>query len=198
MLRTLVLTVCLLAGICQTTFSQSNIPDGPKSVSSANRYSVYGTAIPIVVGGAMLLIPQSDDDAFGEGLGGAGIIIGSLGVVSGPGWGHAYAGRWGHLAKGSLFRMIGFAVLIRGIIGPDPSGMGNWGKPEEECEEGGSDGALILIGGGIYLWSAIHDFKTLDKSVEKYNRKHAGVSISVNPTYFVSKKAPGIVVSLKF
>ena len=46
--------------------------------------------------------------------------------------------------------------------------------------------------------STIHDFRTLEKSVEQYNQKHAGVTVSVSPTYFASENALGVVVSVGF
>lgn len=199
MFRAVIFVVCLLAGAYQTAFSQGSLSHEPKSVGTATRLSVYGTIIPVVAGGAILLAPKSEHHDFGEGLDGVGFLLGWIGIAGGPGFGHAYAGRWGHLAKGSLFRMVGAVMIIAGIVGPDPSGMGGWGDSDNKDNGDKSpERVWIVIGGAIYLWSTIHDFRTLDRSVERYNRKHEGASVSVSPTYFASENAPGIVVSLNF
>ena len=46
--------------------------------------------------------------------------------------------------------------------------------------------------------TAIHDFRTLDRSVEQYNKKHTSTTIRVSPIYYASYDAPGIVVSVRF
>jgi hypothetical protein len=194
MLSLLILAVCIQSsGQCETKTSIQS-----KSISTAFKYSLYGTATPIIAGGAMMLFAASVDEDIGEGWSLPGILVGWVGITSGPGFGHAYAGRWWHLVKGTLLRSAGAALLIKGLVGSDPSGMGCWGKPEEECEEDeGSDAALIMAGGAIYLWSAIHDFRNLDDAVEKYNQKH-GITMNIRPTYFVRYKAPGVVISVGF
>lgn len=199
MFRTVLCTVCLLAGLCQASYSQGRIVSEPKSAGTATKYSACGTIIPIVAAGALVLAPKSDHHAFGEGWDFVGIIIGTVGIVGGPGFGHAYTGRWGQLAKGSVFRAVGAAFIISGLVGSDPSGMSGWGDSDEEENENKSNGAAELcIGGAIYLWSTIHDFRTLGRSVEQYNQKHAGITVSVSPTYFASENAPGVIVSLGF
>ena len=65
-------------------------------------------------------------------------------------------------------------------------------------EDEGNGLSALFFGGAVLLWSAIHDFRTLDRSVELYNRRHTGTTISVSPTYFTSRNAPGIAVSVSF
>jgi hypothetical protein len=191
MFKTMLCTVCILASVWQTALSQVSPAFERKSTSTAIRYSAYGTAIPVVIGGVLLLADP-------ENMGLVGISLGALGAVVGPGLGHAYAGRRWHLAKGSLFRGIGAAFIAAGIT-PDLSGVGGWGDSDEENgKDKGGDGGTILIGSVIYLWSAIHDFRTLDDAVERYNQKHADVTLSVSPTYFAGENALGIVVSVGF
>lgn len=195
MFKVLLLTVCLMAGTFQTTYAQINNSHEPKSTATAVKYSAYGTAIPIVVGGAIILAASEDD----IGLAVSGIMVGALGAVIGPGLGHAYAGDWWHLALGSLARSLGAIFITVGILIDDPSGMGGWGKSNEGSEEDeGSGGKLVFIGGAIYLWSAIHDFCTLDSSVEQYNQKHTGITISVSPTYYAQQNTLGIAVRVSF
>ncbi|MCK4695155.1 MAG: hypothetical protein KAT74_05310 [Candidatus Cloacimonetes bacterium] len=123
--------------------------------------------------------------------------VAGLGAVIGPGLRHAYAKNWKHFALGSLVRTAGIIFIGSGIISSDPSGMSGWG--ESNGDEGKGDGvAEVFIGGIIYLWSAIHDFGTLNRSVERYNQKHTGTTISVNPIYYASENAPGIFVSISF
>ena len=126
-------------------------------------------------------------------------MIAGLGITVGPGLGHAYAGRRWSLAKGTGFRTLGVILVASGLISDEPSGMGCWGKSEEECKEDeGTDAFSVVIGSVIYLWSTIHDFRTLDDSVERYNQQHAGITVSVSPTYFASENALGVVVSVGF
>lgn len=87
MFKVLSLTVCLLAGTFQTTFGQRSHPDEPKSTATAVKYSAYGTAIPIVVGGAIVLAVHSDGEDSGDNVTAfvIGIHVGSLGAVAGSG-----------------------------------------------------------------------------------------------------------------
>ena len=203
MFKVLSLTVCLIAGTFQMTFAQRIHPHELKSTATAVKYSVYGTAIPIVVGGtiffASIASNAEEPDPFL-----AGIMIGSLGAVGGPGLGHAYAERWGRFALGGAIRTVGAFFLASGIMGllwgDDPSGMGHWGESSEGYSGDERPLAVLLLmgGGAIYLWSTIHDFKSLDTSVEQYNQKHKDVTISISPTYYACKNALGIVVSVQF
>ena len=184
MFKVLSLTICLIVVTCQTTFAQISHPHEPKSTATAIKYSAYGTVIPIVVGGTLVLAASEDDIAMYV----IGFNILGLGAVVGPGLGHAYAGRWGHFVLGSLVRTVGGIFIASGII--ELVGV---------YEEGESSGApALILGGAIYLWSAIHDFKTLDRSVERYNQKHTSTTISIGPTYYVSHNAPGIAVRVNF
>ncbi len=186
------LTVLFSANL---VIAQRNNPQEPKSTATAVKYSAYGTAIPIVVGGAIFLAASEDDITSGV----IGIEVGALGAVVGPGLGHAYAGDWWHLVLGSLLRTLGVIFITSGILGDDPSGMGGWGESDQGSKEEEESGAgLVLIGGAIYLWSAIHDFTTLDRSVEQYNQKHTGITISVSPTYYAKKNTLGIAVRVSF
>ena len=189
MCKAITLTICLIAGTCQITFAQINHTHEPKSTTTAVKYSTYGTAIPTVVGGALVVAALSGDDS-DDNLAAfvIGIHIGSLGAVVGPGLGHAYAGHWGHFALGSLIRTVGAIFIASGSI----ELAGVYG-------EGESSGApALILGGAIYFWSAIHDFRTLDRSVEWYNQRHTGTTISISPIYYASKNAPGIVVCASF
>ncbi len=193
----IMIALCLIVAVWQPALAQRRDDAGEgKSGSTALRYSAFGTGIPVAIGSILLLSTHGGDSDEDIGALIIGINIGALGAVVGPGFGHAYAGRWWHLAEGSLIRMVGAAVLISGIVGHDPSGMGGWGDPN--YEDKGSDGAAIVIGGAIYLWSAIHDFKTLDDAVNEYNQNHTRVSLSVSPRYLVTEKTVGLTVRLSF
>ena len=112
MFKAIALTICLIAGTCQTAFAQISHTHELKSTSTAVKYSVYGTAISNVVGGAIILTASEDDISTNF----IGIFVGSLGAVIGPGLGHAYAGRWGHFALGSLVRTVGAIFIASGSI----------------------------------------------------------------------------------
>jgi hypothetical protein len=92
-----------------------------KSTATAVKYSAYGTAIPVVVGGAISLAASEDDITTFV----IGIEVESLGAVVGTGVGHAYAGRWRRFALGSIVRTVGAIFIASGIFGDDPSGMSN-------------------------------------------------------------------------
>lgn len=192
MLKVLSLTAYLMVGTLQMTFAQRSLPQEPKSTATAIKYSAYGTAIPIVVGGAISLAASEDDITALV----IGIHVGALGAVAGPGLGHAYTGRWGHFAIGSLVRTVGAIFIASGII--ELAGGPDFGSFNESSSEDRSGAPALILGGAIYLWSAIHDFRTLDRSVKKYNQKHTGATISVSPTYYASENAPGIVVCVSF
>lgn len=179
-------------GMWESALSQGSPTSERKSTTTAIKYSAYGTAIPVMIGGALLLGAHCEDSSDPATAALIGISLGALGAVVGPGLGHTYVGRWGHLAKGSLFRGVGAALIAAGLI-PGLSGMGGWGESDEENGgDKGDGGAAVLIG------SAIHDFRTLDDAVERYNQKHADVTLSVAPAYFSSEKALGVVVSVGF
>jgi hypothetical protein len=197
---TVLCAVCLLTCAWQTVWPQESTAVKPKSVGTATRYSVLGTIVPAVVGGVVIMAGRSEsEDPEGEGTDydndptcvGIGFSLAALGAAIGPGLGHAYAGRRGHFVKGSLIRAAGALLITNGIIGSDISGF-------SKGEDKGSDAATIMIGGAIYLWSAIHDYRTLNDAVERYNQKYAGVTVSVNPAYFAGENAPGIIVNLSF
>lgn len=192
-----VASVLVTTSPAEPAFAQPMHPERPpKSVATAVKYSAYGTAIPIVAGGAIVLAAPSGDDVAATVI---GINLGGLGAVVGPGLGHAYAGRWRRFALGSLARTVGAVLMASGIIGSDPSGVGDWGASDGEEDGGwGAEAALIGIGGAIYLWSAIRDFRSLDASVEQYNRESAGSTLRVRPAYFSSHHAPGIIVTVDF
>jgi hypothetical protein len=180
------LTLCLMAGTFQTTFAQRNQPHESKSTTTAVKYSAFGTAIPIVAGVAIYL--NNPDEESSESY---GVLAGMLGIVGGPGLGHAYAGRWGRLCLGSLVRTLGVGIILAGILGDDPSGT-------SPTADQGPYAVPIFIGGAICLWSAMRDFSSLDASVERYNQRHTGATIGVSPTYYASENAPGIAVSICF
>lgn len=199
MVKTVLLTACLLAGTWQAALSQESSALGPKSTASAVKYSAYGTALPIAVGGALVLSTWGSDSDDDQNQLIIGLHIGALGAVVGPGLGHAYAGRWGHLAKGTAFRTVGALLLTAGIIEGATADMKLWGDSDEEDSEGrGSYWPPIILGGAIYLWSTIHDFRTLDDAVARYNQEHTGVTFGVSPAYFADQDALGIVVSVDF
>jgi hypothetical protein len=193
--KRLFIILCLSAGLFHTSFAQENQPQELKTTAVAIKHSVYGTAVPVVIGAISLAaMPRANDEE--EALLWLGIGVGAVGLVSGPGFGHAYSKAWGRFFLGSLIRTVAGMAIIGGILGDDPSGM-DWGP--DNSSDGKAEDTLSLIGGGIvYLLSVIWDIRSLDASVQRYNQKHAGTAVSISPAYNIRENAPGLVVRLTF
>jgi hypothetical protein len=193
--KILPLAVYLMTGSLQTAWAQESQPQELKTTATAIKHSVYGTAVPVAIGAISLagLSRASDEE---EAFLWLGLGIGAVGVVSGPGFGHAYSKAWGRFFLGSLIRTVAGMAIIGGILGDDPSGM-DWGP--DSNSDGKAENTLSLIGGGIvYLLSVIWDIRSLDASVQRYNQKHGGAAVSVSPAYNVRENAPGLVFRLTF
>jgi hypothetical protein len=159
----------------------------PKSRRTAVIYSLISTSVPVVVGGVMM---HNDRSA----LSGAGIA--SLGLILGPGVGHAYAANMKRFWTGAATRgiVLSSSVAVAAILIHDSSG--------DSWEEGLPKAMLAIgiIGAGVTICfvSAIRDIATADNSADDYNKKHGFSSLTLRPTYITAYKAPGLVLNLTF
>jgi hypothetical protein len=158
-----------------------------KSRRTAVVYSLFSTSVPVVVGGVMMNGGHSAP---------LGTGIASLGLICGPGVGHAYAGNMRRFWAGAAIRgiVLSSSVAVAAILIHDSSG--------DSWEEGLPKAMLALgsIGLGVTICtvSAIRDIAAADNSVDDYNSEHGFSSLTLKPAYIAAYKAPGLVLILTF
>jgi hypothetical protein len=159
-------------------------------LKSAARLLSFGGTFGLLAAGGVIFTSQPS----GEGVP-LGICVGAMGLVLGPGLGHAYAHNGSRFAKGTLLRLaaaggcglLGFVMFDEGFELFD----GNSGMI--------AGGIMVWsIGTTILLWSAIHDMVSVGRSVDKYNASIGYRGIEIGPTYFVQHKAIGLSASVGF
>ncbi len=169
-----------------------------KSKRTALAGSLVWTLLPAAVGGAMMLHGQRISPInFGQGSGQTndnetliGLGIGSLGIVFGPGAGHAYAGRMGKFWGGAAIRGLVAPLAFAGAIGIAFS---------SESGESAVGGIVLIAGAGaLFLTSVVYDIATVGKSVDKYNHSHGFSNLRIRPQYFAATRAVGFNVSMSF
>jgi hypothetical protein len=170
----------------------------PKSKRVALTRSLVWTLLPAAVGGAMMLHGQRVSPInFGQGSGQTndnetiiGLGIGSLGIVFGPGAGHAYAGRMGKFWGGAAIRGLVAPLAFAGALGIAFS---------SESGESAVGGIVLVAGAGaLFLTSVVYDIATAGRSVDMYNHSHGFSDMRITPTYFACHKTPGLVFTLSF
>jgi hypothetical protein len=181
-----ILTACLLVGL--TAVSVSAQSTQPKLTSTALTWSIGATLVPAAVGGALVLhstkgMGTDENEAV------IGIVIGSLGLLFGPGTGHAYAGRERPM-EGAYIR--GFGMLVGGLLGLGAGVAISFGNDVSPVAIG------IIAGSGlVVLGSAIYDTATVGRSVNKYNDKHGFARVGFQPWFHASKEAIGLAVNIR-
>ena len=162
----------------------------PKSKCAALTYSLVGTFAPVVSGGGLVLYGamQSDQNT-GVVMVGAGVV--ALGLILGPGAGHAYAGNAARFWRG---------VLLRGIALPAGGALAVYhGTRVSSLKEFPMIGKIVVAVCGVtYLASTVNDIATVGRSVYKYNHSRGLANVRVQPLYFAATRAVGFKVSMKF
>jgi hypothetical protein len=159
----------------------------PKSRRTAVIYSLLSTSVPLVVGRVMMNSEHSAP---------LGTGIATLGLILGPGTGHAYAANMRRFWIGAGTRgiVLSSTIAVAAILIHDSSG--------DSWEEGLPKAMLAIgaIGLGVTICfvSAIHDIATADNSVDDYNSEHGFRALTLRPIYFATHKAPGLVLKLTF
>ena len=141
--------------------------------------------MPTVVG----LTPTKNEGSRGYGIG-----LTSFGVIIGPSTGHVYAHQMKPLWVGAAIRggvLFATTSLMAAVV---------YSARDKTWPEGIGYFALYVciagVGLGITAASAIHDIVATGNSVDKYNRKHGFADVRITPTYFVSRRAPGAMLTL--
>lgn len=179
--------ILLFALLCQSVAAQQ-APPQPKSTQEGIKRSLMWTVIPAALGGGLIIKGAETYDG-GDALIVAGIGIGALGLLFGPGAGHVYAHR-PHPMSGVWFRALGATVVGLGVLGAAFSA--SFGH-----DATGSIVVSSCMGGSVIMTSAIYDIATVSRSVGNYNMLHGLGSVSVTPTFFPRQNALGVSFSLK-
>jgi hypothetical protein len=162
--------------------------DGAKSKSTAWQSSLACTIMPVVGGIALL----SSGDVNGPARTAAGLGLGSLGLLCGPGVGHLYAKNGRSFAEGAIIRGVGGAVLVYSASKFEFNVFGNSDHDNSLQTLG------ILLGAAAVVGSAIHDIRTSTSSVEQYNQRHGFSQIELRPCYFGKSEAAGLLLGMRF
>jgi hypothetical protein len=192
--RVIAIILGVLAALNQTAAAAEPDP-GPaedlKSTSAGLRYALFGTLVPMAGGGLLVLAGTGNHPNEPLIIGGA--VLGGLGLIVGPGMGHAYAGDGNKLTRGAGLRLLGAAIAGLGVfavLAADDPYVGS-GNP-------GAGVFPIVAGGSLMLYSGIKDIASTDEAVERYNASLAQASVSVVPAYLTGCDATGIAVSVRF
>jgi hypothetical protein len=181
-----VIMLFAMAVMTQAGTAQRPLRYKPRTKSTALSLSLAATLMPVACGVALI----SKDDHF------QGAVIGGVGMVLGPGIGHAYAGQTGRLATGSLIRIGGLVLMSAGALGD----IGFSLKPRHPyTKSSGSDiDPMVVVGAAVCVFSAIYDIATVGRSVQKYNRSQRHARVDVRPVWFAQEKTPGLALTLTF
>jgi hypothetical protein len=162
----------------------------PKSKRTALTSSLLCTLVPAAAGAALVLAGSySGQNDKAEAL--AGFAIGSVGMVIGPGVGHAYAEKTGRFWGGVAIR--GAAVALTAAMSFSAS------ENSLSMSDGIEQSSMALaVGGCVCSASAIIDISAIGASIDEYNKKPGFSSLTLRPTYIATFKAPGLVLKLTF
>ena len=156
-----------------------------KSKHTALLHSLGWTIVPTVAGLAL----TKNEHSRGYGIG-----LTSFGMIVGPGTGHVYA----HQMKPFLVG-VGIRVLVISSTTLVAAAIANSARDKSWDE---SMGQFVLYlgvaGAGLVVWTAcaIYDITATGKSVDKYNHEDGFTGLRITPTYFVNRRAPGVMLSL--
>ena len=167
------LLIVLTLIISESIAAQGDSTKTVKTKSAAAAVSLIFTLVPVAGGAA--IIGQNfpfGDEAEAE----RGAVLMLAGLVVGPSTGHIYAEARKPLL-GISVRCLCIAVILAGtrVFDSDIPAI---------------PGSMLFVG------SIIHDFATLGKSVDEYNRRHEQSTISIAPTYWPKHGAVGLSASL--
>lgn len=153
--------------------SSSARADDTKSPGWALTASVGGTVGGVLLFGAF----ASDSEASGSQL-----ATGAFLFLTGPSWGHVYAGDYDLAIGGTLLRVAGFVMIAEGqgrcVPNDDPNGS------LDDCEHENPMPALAAVGGILVLGTALAEIIDAPFAAKRYNREHA---LSVTPITTASR-----------
>jgi hypothetical protein len=157
----------------------------PKSKHTALIHSLGWTIVPTGVGLAL----TKNERTRGYGIG-----LTSFGVLIGPGTGHLYAHQMKPLLVGAGIR--GLVVISTTLVA---AAIANSARDKSWDESMGQFALYVCVAGaGLALCtaSAIYDFGAVGNSVDRYNHRHGFANVRITPTYFVNRRAPGVLLTL--
>jgi len=182
------MTVTLLLAVQFATTAEAQEPSA--RARSAQRLSIWGTAIPVAIG-SVLWVHQASDAWSSEGsdrTGAALLVAGGLTV--GPSLGYSSAGLGGRGMRGVGLR-AGFTLLSFGTA----YAICGW-----DCTKGDAAYEVAWLafatGTGFSLASAIYDIACLPHNVQRHETKQA--RLSVTPSYAPGQRRFGVDVALSF
>lgn len=159
----------------------------PKTHRMAYRYSL-GYTLGGIIGGSVIT---------GAGLAPIGVIAFLGGLFVGPSAGSIYA-KNKRAVKLGVLRRVGGSVLIL-------TGMGLLLADGLEQSSGGSGNGVralfgtvtVLSGFGLFIYSVMQDFSTLEESVERYNARNQK-AILISPSYDATTQSFGMSLKVNF
>lgn len=183
-----ILVPCLIVFCSQTVLAQPSIPISPKSKSKALTYSLVCTLAPVAA--SIPLLGHGKEISATNNV--AGLTIGSLGLLCGPGIGHLYAKNPDRFVLGMFIRGLAGTVAIYSISKFE---IDIWGNDDHD-----NSGPLLgfLLGGATIVVSTIYDIITTGESVDRYNEQHGLIQIKLQPCYLVNYQAIGLSFGVRF
>jgi hypothetical protein len=156
------------------------------SPSTALRWSLLGTVVPI--GGGLALMAATGGMDQNAGAGYVGVVSFLGGIVVGPSLGYFSMGRPGRAWTGIGLRALGFGAALG-------AAAASWDCTGSEC-----DGAAVgaLLGSAVTLGSLIYDVATVQGAARRQQESRRGTSVNVAPTYSTSRHAAGMAVRVTF
>jgi hypothetical protein len=183
-----VLSLCLMFFLSLSVQAKPGVPLIPKSKSKALSYSLVGTLAPAVVCISLL----SSTETLQSGQCNAGIVIGSLGLLCGPGIGHLYAGNSNRFVSGMIIRSLAGGVAIFSV---SKFGIDIWGNDSQD-----TFGPIMgfLVGGVTVVASSLYDISATGESVDRYNKQHGFSQFTLQPRYWPNHQAVGFSLAYRF
>lgn len=154
----------------------------------AYRTSLLSTAIPVVLGTAMIVASDFEGDRFV-----AGYVLASLGVSIGPAigyWQQAQSAKGWTGAGGRLALSWGSVALAAAALGD----CDFWTCTNDQYT---TAGLILAIGHGAAALWALHDIASLRGAVFPPPRRRRP-QFSLAPTYVPAARAPGLLLELRF
>jgi hypothetical protein len=151
----------------------------PLSEAAALQLSLYGTALSWAAVATSLALDHNNS------AGGPLFVLGGIGTLLAPSFGHIYANSF--LTRGLGLRVLGLGVLI-GLVTVEAKS-----ECEESCNNRGVVG--IALGAlGLYAWGTVDDIATAPRAVRRYNERLRNVTL----VPMVRRNTAGVVLSAQF
>ncbi|MBL7995614.1 hypothetical protein JNM05_09605 [bacterium] len=169
--------LCLTVLISMSVYAQNDSVESirfAKDPSKAYNLSLLNTVLPVCVGFGLALYAGDWNT-----LAYSGVSLMAYGTIVGPSVGHFYSGNYATPWKGIILR--GGAVILLAA-----GGRYVLAAPILAV-------AVISLGGGFIVNSAIKDIRTAKKSAEAFNNEHGLITLS--PNFNPSTRVVGLQLS---